>query len=339
MKTLKAYRLSLFMLVSTLSMGALGAHEQENNKFCCEQECEQDWCSGWKFCGQALFWKPCFSDSHYAIVRNQLTVDGQINTYHYIDPNWEVGGRVMLKKENAWKCADVMLSYTYFKADQDERVETSAGLSGFSRNLPYDPVLDSAAVTDVSTDWEFEHHIVELAISYDLNDPCCPSSFNYWAYTGLRILIFEEDRSDREVATTNLTFNREIDYWGFGSMLGVGFSYKICDCVIVFGTADVSFLLGQAEWADRAIETGQNYRFNAEDECYALYGWHLSKGIAYELCLCDYSFMLKAGWEMWQWYNAPGYLSYEHLDSGVISSGTKRNIAFSGAFLGLCVTY
>lgn len=342
MVNLKARVLSLLFLFPLLMFSAVQADSCCEPKKCCEpKSCEQDWCGGWTIGVDALYWHPCVSDQHYAAVGSAaLNPSSGSISFAALDPEWEPGVRVYLKKENIWECLNFCLAYTYFKADDQDSVSGSTGTIALS--YPTLPALAIGVGESASIDWELEYHVIEGVFSYDFSDEC--SDFDYWTYSGFRALIFEDDRMDTLAdSSTTLNMSREVDYWGFGSMIGVGFSYTFCDCFTFFATTDVSFVVGEAEWKDHQVSTGgstSDVVITHKDDCYVIPGWHLAKGISYRACFCDMEFDLRFGGELWTWYNTPSYLVYnsEH-DVAQLAGGTKRTLSFAGIFLGASFRY
>lgn len=353
LKQLKTPYTTVFFLLFTLIAYPMLALEPELENSCmgndsyelcttCPASCDPDWCTGWRVGAEVLFWKPRISDMHYALVSTAVIgTSSSTSHYQYLTPEWDLGGRIFFQKEKMWNCSTLTLSYTFFKAEDQNNVTGTADFVSMSWAVPYDTSGSITGITEVSADWDFEYHVAEMSLSYELRDILC-NSFKHWAYTGIRALIFNEERTDVESNGGNtFSHSREVDYWGFGTMVGMGFCYEACEGLEVFAAVDVSLLMGTVEWTDigNVPTNGIDYRFESMDRCYCLPGWHISKGISYTHCLCTGVLTARAGLEVWQWHNAPSYLSYEHQQAGRVSSDERRTIAFSGFFAGLSYTY
>lgn len=336
MKSMKMGLLSLLFSLPILASSSVQADDK-----CCppKEECCQDWCSGWTLGVDFLYWMPCISDFHYALSSDNLGSPGSSNTIHYFEPEWEPGVRVTVGKENIWNCIDFTLVYSYVEFSDSDSASTGGSNTALSRGWPASSVRGGSA----SIDWELEYQTIEGIVTYEIDHGFC-SDAHVAVYSGFRAMLIDEDRHDRLYdGSTIYGLRQNMEYWGFGSLFGIQYGYDICDCLKFFGSIDFSFLAGQVERKDRFTQTGSNdYVVTADDDCYCMPGWHLMKGISYDMCLCDTVISLRVGYEYTQWLGAPTLIHYDDSAStaaGVITSDGKRNFALHGMFLGLSLDY
>lgn len=300
---------------------------------CMEIEIGADW----------LYWTPCINDQHYAIVTETIeTVDTYTN--QCLCNEWDSGVRVYGKIGNLWNDFSGALVYTYIKPGSNDSVTPDAtGSVFFSNAIPVDYAIGDRATAD----WQMEYQTLDAVLSYSINvcqNPCLKVE----AFSGLTWVDVTHDRTDvlytdEGLETESiLTVDRHNSFWAVGPTFGLNTSYKLCDCFSLFGTMQTSLVVGESENQDLiTIEAGIPFagEWNAKDKCFCFPGLHLVAGIDYELCICDFSFGLRFGWEYVQWINAPTFPFYEQDEVGVRSAPSTNDLTMQGIFVGLNASF
>ncbi len=296
-----------------------------------------------------LYWSPCSSDKHYALVTKTDTAvlaSSNVKT-KYNNDEWDSGVRVYGKLDRLWNGFSGALIYTYINPNASSSVHSNvtAGVLP-SAGWP----KDISPGESMRSKWELEYNSVDAVLSYDLNVACNPC-LKVEAFSGLTWVSMEQSRKDsihRESASGLATydvFKRHLDVDAIGPTFGLRSSYRICDCLHAIGTMQTSLVVGSSKSKDKLFnqdypQTGEPaYEFHAKDDCFCFPGLHLVAGLAYDICVCDFEFAIHAGWEYLQWISAPTFPVYESSADGIRSASSEKTFTMQGIFLGVDASF
>lgn len=332
MRNLKTKLAAIILSVAGLTSSVQADCWDPCNDCCLDFEIGADW----------LYWTPCINDQHFAIVGQESPTS--LKTYYLCD-EWDSGVRVWGKLDNFWNCFSGALFYTYINPKSSGSVTSElTNFVIFSNSTPaaYD------AGESLTSNWDLEYQTVDAVLSYSI-DVTQNRCLSVEAFSGLTWIDVTQKRTDiltgvdTEVEST-YTFDRHNDFWAIGPCFGLNTSLRICDCFYLFGTFKTSLVVGESDSKDvftQAVGSTQpiDFDWKAKDECFCFPGIHLATGIDYELCICDFSFGIRAGWEYVQWINAPTFPYYEFEELGVRSAPSTNDLTMQGIFVGLHASF
>lgn len=286
-----------------------------------------------------LWWQPCTSDLDYAIVDRDSPFDLVNDDIHtkYIDPEWDPGFRVWIGMDDMFCGFNGAAVYTYFDTSKKNSAHRLDSVR-LTTSIPEDNLTGNTA----HAKWDLEYQTVDLFLSYPLQITC-DCNFGFEAFSGLTWLNIDEKRHDYlNTYDGRQTFNRKLDIWGVGPVMGVKSSYK-WNCLKIFGLASTTLLVGEAKSKDHSrnslFENEWDNHYKNHDECVCFPGFHFLSGVAYDLCLCDMQIGLHLGWEYVHWINAPTFPYYEADRGGVRSANSEKSLTLQGLFAGVNLTF
>ena len=326
----------------------------------CNTTCATDCCSfdvGVDF----LYWKPCVDDLDFA-AKVEGVIDDVDNPLHVnyqsVCPEWEPGYRIFLKKENAWKCFNLSLSYTWLNSDDAERSHAGNGERIAAVGLhPF--LVEDFDTNDNFFDfgrgkWELTYQTFDILLSYPFR---CGSCHTISPFFGVEIVKFDQEWDSRYEFTPTgsapissvATVEWSSDYKGAGLKIGTDYNYLLCDGLSLFARASGTIAIGDADTHNRQsfyrVDTSGNIQnadyidFKDDDCCHVVPGCHLQLGLQYEDNTCGCEYKLRFGYEVVKWYNLQNPRRwFEGEDNGNIAQSTHSNtttLGFHGLLAGL----
>lgn len=288
-----------------------------------------------------LYWTPCSSDQHYAIVTgtDSNIFATSLTKTKYNCHEWDSGVRVYGMMDNCWNGFGGAIIYTYINPKASSSVSTEVA-DGLTSSVAWPKTIDFGE--RLKTKWELEYNTVDAVLFYQLSVSCNPC-LTVEAFSGLTWLGMEQNRKDKifrdegESFASLDIFKRHLDVDAIGPTFGLWSSYKLCDCLYAVGTMQTSLVVGSSRSTDKIFnsEDGEPlYKFKAKDECFCFPGLHLLAGLAYDVCVCDCEFGLRLGWEYVQWISAPTFPVYEVIADGIRSASSEKTFTMQGIFVG-----
>lgn len=337
MGSFKSKMAALVIGLTSLTSAAQADCWDDCNPCCMEIEIGADW----------LYWTSCISDQHFAYQASppsQSPSGAQFNT-HYLCHDWDSGVRVWGGIKNIWNDFNGYLIYTYIKP-KAEGLATVSGLDELAFSNSVSVSLDTSLGDRVESKWEMEYQSLDAVLSYSIDvtrNPCLQIE----AFSGLTWVSMTQDRVDTlydnfgEVGEDVVYWNRNVDVNAIGPTFGINSLLRVCDCFNIFGTIQTSLVVGESktkEYLDEIVASEEQppgfYNWTAKDECFCFPGLHLLAGVSYDLCVCDWTFGLRLGWEYVQWINAPSFPWYESSGGATRSAFSSQNITMQGIFAG-----
>ncbi len=306
--------------------------------------------------GDYLYWSPCLSNMHFAAEGESLLTDEQNDvTYHFIGSDWDPGFRVFLGKEDLFGCFDVMATYTNFNSTHTADAYNESPLLSSTWPTPV-PVENNAYATAY---WKIDFQRVELTAGYSIEfGRGC--GLHLQPFAGVDYATISQDRidemldvipvetGDNQVSPTlSNTMTRSLDYKGVGPMVGLGYTFELCEGLATFGRASISVLVGEADIKDNqeifdnrgeVAETITNIQ-NYKDDCVCVPGVHLQTGFSYRACICNSWLVLRVGYEYLQWIDAPSFLLYNTASPGSFTGLNRNSVTFQGFFGGIAYSF
>lgn len=328
----------------------------------CNTTCTTDCCSfdvGVDF----LYWKPCVDDLDFAgkVEGTISDVDNPLHVnYQSVCPEWEPGYRIFLKKENAWKCFNLNLSYTWINADDSER--SHAGNGERIAPVGLHPLLvDSLDQNNNFYDfgrgkWELTYQTFDILLSYPFR---CGSCHTIAPFFGVEIVKFDQQWDERfefnpgTGAPSGVALVEwDSDYRGAGLKIGTDYSYLLCEGLSLFARASGTVAIGDAKThndqsfyyvnSQGVIQSSPSpayVDFKDDDCCHVIPGCHLQLGFQYEDNTCGCEYKLRLGYEVVKWYNLQNPRRwFEDTDGGNIAQSIHSNtttLGFHGLLAGL----
>lgn len=320
------------------------------NFSCSEIEIGVDW----------LYWTTCISNQEYAIVVDPSETGAHV-TKKYLCDDWDSGVRVYGKIDNIWNGFNGALIYTYFNPNSKGSTEGFLVFPATSFPTSIEDILQNDegfefTGNSMEADWELKYQSIDAVLSYDLNVSCNPC-LEVAAFSGLTWVSIKQKRNDlyeRQIiideidALASIRFDRHFDCSAIGPTFGLSTSYKLCDCLNIFGTFQTSLVVGENKnneiiYEDLSAEGEESITFtnyiDYKDKCFCFPGLHLLAGVDYEACICNFNIAVRLGWEYVQWINAPTFSYYELEGFGSTSAPSNKNLTMQGIFLGLNTTF
>lgn len=292
-----------------------------------------------------LWWKPCVDDMDYAFTRE---VDTHTHVkYHGICPDWEPGVRVFLTLPEFFCDWTLSGSWTWISACDSSSVSSHDG------ELINSPLLHQVfgvpGFSHAKGSYDLDYHDWDVLLSYNLCNTGCHEFSPFFGVAGL-ILDQEQkvDLHDNEdlfgADRAHVKWNS--DLWGVGLRAGTHYEYRFNDCMKVFARAEGTLLAGESDGTNKQyyIDTDESalrtdYSFKDGEHCHCIPGYHLTAGMIYETCVCDYEFALRLGYEFVHWHNIPNPRVFVGDDSSAdlahSTSRSTRDVAFHGLLAGV----
>lgn len=310
-----------------------------------------------------LYWKPCVDDLDFAAkVEGVISdVDNPLEVrYQSVCPEWEPGYRIFLKRENAWKCFNLSLSYTWLNADDSERSNAhngegiaAVGLHPLFANVESDNnFFDSGRGK-----WELNYQTFDVLLSYPFH---CGSCQTIAPFFGVEIVKFDQEWDSKyeitpfgsSLFTVGLA-EWESDYTGAGLKIGTDYNYLLCDGLSLFTRISGTIAIGDAKTHNRqaqyivdnagVISDARYIEFKDDDCCHVIPGCHLQLGLQYENNACGCEYQLRFGYEAVKWYNLQNPRRwFEDTEGGNIAQAIHSNtttLAFHGLLSGIEVKF
>lgn len=331
----------------------------------CNTNCATDCCS-FDVGIDVLYWKPCVDDLDFAAkVQGEVAnIDNPLEVrYQSVCPEWEPGYRILLKKENAWKCFDLSLSYTWLNSDDAERSHAGNGERIAAVSLhPY--LVDEVDTNNNFFDfargkWELTYQTFDILLSYPFR---CGSCHTVSPFFGVEVAKFDQEWNAKYEFTPTGTAPISVvslaewdsDYRGAGLKLGTDYNFLLCEGLSLFARASGTILIGDAKTHNEqatyfvdtngVIQSSPNYiEFKDDDCCHVVPGCHLQLGLQYEDNTCGCEYKVRFGYEVVKWYNLQNPRRwFEADDDGQIAHSTQSNtttLGFHGLLAGFEINF
>lgn len=244
-------------------------------------------------------------------------------------------------------CWDLAVEYSYWSGGGDGKCSDSDENLVPTRTFPTSGGNDKAYAR---SDFEATFHIIDLTAGYKYYGEC---DVTVRPFAGSRFIIMDQDMTtnyskmlpfDQEfTGQVHDTVYESIDMKAYGLIAGVETSYKVWNCLSLFGR-----FAATAAYADMDVSYLHKETFPATEtlgdfECdcsNVIFIFEISSGVEYRFTVCDcFDLGIAAGWEYQSWHGVTDFINFTSFDfPGKVTRGSQ-SFGLEGLFVRLSARY